>query len=50
MNIPTVLITTTINEFKAEGYNCDGLNVTSSDNKETETQYISITFKKEVNK
>lgn len=50
MNIPNVLITSTINEFKAEGYNCDGLNVSTADNKETETQYISLTFKKEESK
>lgn len=49
MNIPTKLITTTIDEFKAEGYEC--VNVSADSNAihvstgET-TQLINLTFKK----
>lgn len=47
MSIPTVLIATTISEFRAEGYSSEGLAVNSSYNGDKEVQYVTLTFKKE---
>lgn len=48
MSIPTVLINTTIDEFKAEGYECTAANVNNSgivvDG--TDVQVVQLTFQK----
>lgn len=43
INIPTVLIDTTISEFKAEGYVCRSENVETTDKKQT----VGLYFEKE---
>lgn len=47
MNIPTVLINTTVSEFKAEGYDLAGCNIDAQGTDTKEQQFITLSFKKE---
>lgn len=47
MNIPTILIDTTVAEFKAEGYELAGCNIDAQKYNENEAQFITLSFKKE---
>ena len=47
MNIPTILINSTINEFRAEGYELAGCSIDGNKYSDKEKQFITLSFTKD---